>query len=87
MMWIRMPYMFTSVLPTMTPTDIPDYSLQKVGPDLFQLKSDTYLSLVDYYSWYPKFQALHIISALKTIVVKFSIPVVSESGQGVHQSQ
>ena len=72
----------------MIPTDIPDYPWQKVGTDLFQLKGDTYLLVVDCFSRYPEIKkissttSLNIISALKPIFARFGIPetVVSDNG-------
>lgn len=72
----------------MIPTDTPDYPWQNVGTDLFQLKGDTYLLVVDYFSRYPEIKkiasktSLNIISALKPFFARFGIPetVLSDNG-------
>lgn len=42
----------------MISTTLPDYPWQKVGADLFQIKTDQYILVVDYFSRYPEVMKL-----------------------------
>ena len=64
------------------PTPLPDYPWQVVGSDLFELKGEHYLLVVDYFSRYPEVIKLssttssNIIALLKTIFARHGIPEV-----------
>ncbi len=70
------------------PTPLPTYPWQKVGSDLFTLKGETHLLLVDYFSRYPEVIRLTtttsqaIVTALKSIFSRHGIPetVLSDNG-------
>ena len=47
-------------------TPLPDYPWQMIGTDLFMLKGDTYLLVVDYYSRFPEVTKLS--STLSTVI-------------------
>ncbi|XP_052756041.1 uncharacterized protein K02A2.6-like [Galleria mellonella] len=70
------------------PHSIPDRAWEKVGVDLFQLKGEDYLLLVDYFSKFCEVVKLHstmsesVINALKNIFYRQGIPniVMSDCG-------
>ena len=70
------------------PTPLPNYPWQIVATDLFELKGDNYLLVVDYFSRYPEVYKLSsttsnaIISVLKSIFVRHGIPEVLRSDNG-----
>ena len=72
----------------MIASKLPDYPWQKVGSDLFQLRGDHYLLVVDYYSRFPEVVKLPsttaptVVTALKTIFARYGIPetVFSDNG-------
>jgi len=63
-----------------------------VGSDLFMLKGDTYLFVVDYFSRYPEVVKLtttvsaSVIAALKTIFARHGIPETIRSDNGPQYS-
>ena len=67
---------------------LPDYPWQKVGSDLFQLRGDHYLLVVDYFSRFPEVVKLPsttasgVVAALKAIFARHGIPetVFSDNG-------
>ncbi|XP_064390623.1 uncharacterized protein K02A2.6-like [Halichondria panicea] len=69
-------------------TPLPDYPWQMVGTDLFELKGQQYLVVVDYYSRYPECIKLsrttsaHIITVLKAIFARHGIPETVRSDNG-----
>lgn len=73
--------------PLMT-TPLPDYPWQVLGSDLFQVKGDHYLLVVDYFSRYPEVVKLTsttsaaVITALKAIFSRHGIPEVIRSDNG-----
>ena len=70
------------------PHEIPNSPWIKVGTDLFQIGSDDYLVLIDYYSKFPEVVKLpcktahSVVSALKSVFARSGIPylVVSDNG-------
>ncbi|UYV70039.1 K02A2.6-like, partial [Cordylochernes scorpioides] len=70
------------------PHQAPEYPLQKVGIDIFQIESSKYLLIVDYFSKYPEIYQLQdmttdtIIRRLKRTFSNFGIPetLVSDNG-------
>ena len=70
------------------PTPLPDYPWQRVGTDLFVLKGEHYLIVVDYFSRYPEVIKMKtttsssIIEALKAVFSRHGIPekLVSDNG-------
>ena len=72
----------------MISTTLPDYPWQKVGADLFQIKTDQYILVVDYFSRYPEVMKLSsttsggVINALKSIFGRHGIPeaLISDNG-------
>ena len=74
------------------PTQLPEYPWQVIGSDLFVLKGDTYLLVVDYYSRCPEVIKLtstvsaSVIVALKTLFVRYGIPEVLHSDNGPQYS-
>ena len=73
--------------PLMT-TPLPDYPWHILGSNLFQLKGDHYLLVVDYFSQYPEVVKLTsttsaaVIIALKAIFSRHGIPEVFQSDNG-----
>ena len=59
------------------PTPLPDYPWQVVGSDLFSLKGDQYLVVVDYFSRFPEVTKLSstvsasIIAALRHLFARY----------------
>lgn len=74
------------------PTPLPSYPWQMIGSDLFVLKGDTYLLVVDYYSRFPEVIKLSstvstsIIAALKTLFARYGIPEILRSDNGPQYS-
>ena len=70
------------------PTDTPDYPWQKIGMDLFELKKEQYLIVVDYYSRYIELALLRqttaecVINHCKSIFSRHGIPEVVMSDNG-----
>ena len=72
----------------MISTTLPDYPWQKVGADLFQIKTDQYILVMDYFSRYPEVMKLSsttsggVINALKSILGRHGIPeaLISDNG-------
>ena len=70
------------------PTPLPDYPWQVVASDLFELKGEHYLLVVDYFSRYPEVIKLssttssNIIALLKTIFARHGIPEVLRTDNG-----
>lgn len=70
------------------PTPFPDYPWQVVGSDLFELKGEQYLVIVDYFSRFPEVikmtttTSAAIITALKSIFSRYGIPEVLRSDNG-----
>ena len=67
------------------PTSLPDLPWQKVGTDLFELANKHSIVVVDYYSRYIELMKLKrqtaddVISALKSIFARHSIPMIVQS--------
>ena len=67
---------------------LPNYPRQVIGTDLFELKGDTYLLIVDYFSRYPEIAklssttSLAVINVLKSIFARHGIPEVVRSDNG-----
>ena len=70
------------------PAPLPDYPWQVLGSDLFQLRRDSYLLLVDYFSRYPevvKFTSTTssaVIAAKKAVFSQHGIPEILRSDNG-----
>ena len=70
------------------PTPLPDYPWQVVGSDLFELKGEQYLLIVDYFLRFPEVikmtttTSAAIITALKSIFSRYGIPEVLRSDNG-----
>ena len=68
---------------------LPDYPWQVIGTDLFELKGDSYLLVVDYFSRYPEIAKLTsttsqaVINVLKSIFARHGIPEVIRSDNGL----
>lgn len=69
---------------------------QKLGIDLYEIKGETYLIVVDYYSKYPEITNLHknltsqnVINKLKSIFARHGIPkiLISDSGKQFTSSE
>ena len=77
--------------PLMT-TPLPDYPWQVVGSDLFWLKGEQYLLVVDYFSRFPEVVKMSstvsasIISVLKSLFARYGIPEVFRSDNGPQYS-
>ncbi len=69
-------------------TPLPEHPWQMVGTDLFELKGDTYLIVVDYFSRYSEIAKLTsttsaaIITRLKSIFARHGIPEIIRSDNG-----
>lgn len=69
-------------------TPLPPYPWHTVGTDLFHIKDDTYLLVVDYYSRYPEVCRLvnttsrGVIQSMKQIFSRTGIPVIIRSDNG-----
>lgn len=69
-------------------TPLPDYPWQKVASDLFYLKGENYLVMVDYFSRYPEVIKLRsttsssVIDALKAVFSRHGIPqtLITDNG-------
>ena len=74
------------------PSPLPDYPWQIAGSDLFELKGEQYLLVVDYYSRYPEVVKLKtttssaIIGALKAVFSRHGLPEVLRSDNGPQYS-
>ena len=72
----------------MVPTPLPEFPWQQVGTDLFELKGQHYLLVVDYFSRFPEVIKLtsttstHVIAMLKTIFSRHRIPEIVCSDNG-----
>ena len=70
------------------PTPLPDYPWQVVGSDLFELKGEQYLVIVDYFSRFPELikmtttTSAAVITTLKSIFFRYGIPEVLCSDNG-----
>ena len=70
---------------SLIPTPLPKYPWQMVGSDLFMLKGDIYVLVVDYFSRYPEVIKLtttvsaNVIAAPKTIFARHGIPEIIRS--------
>ena len=77
--------------PLMT-TPLPDYPWQVVGSDLFWLKGEQYLLVVDYFSRFPEVVKMSstvsasVISVLKSLFARYGIPEVFRSDNGPQYS-
>ena len=66
-------------------TPLPDYPWQMLGSDLFEIKGDHYLLVVDYFSRYPEVVRMKstasqaVISVLKSIITRHGIPELLRS--------
>lgn len=73
-------------------TPLPDYPWQMVGSDLFQIKNDHYLLVVDYFSRYPEVVKLSstttsaVILAMKSMFSRHGIPETIRSDNGPQYS-
>lgn len=73
-------------------TPLPDYPWQMVGSDLFQIKNDHYLLVVDYFSRYPEVVKLRstttsaVILAMKSVFSRHGIPEIVRSDNGPQYS-
>ena len=71
---------------------LPDYPWQVIGTDLFELKGETYLLVVDYFSRYPEIArlssttSLAVINVLKSIFARHGIPECVRSDNGPQYS-
>ena len=71
---------------------LPDYPWQIIATDLFEIKGDKYLLIVDYFSRFPEVVKLTsttsatVISILKSIFSRFGIPEVVRSDNGPQYS-
>ncbi len=69
-------------------TQLPEYPWQVVGTDLFELDSQHYLLIVDYFSRYPEVLALQsttstaTIRALSSVFSRHGVPEVLRSDNG-----
>ena len=74
------------------PTPLPDYPWQVVGSDLFSLKGDQYLVVVDYFSRFPEVTKLSstvsasVIAALRHLFARYGLPEVFRSDNGPQYS-
>ena len=70
------------------PTPLLEYPWQKVAADLFNLKGEEYLVIVDYFSRYPEVHKLKsttiqsIVNTLKTAFARHGIPEILRSDNG-----
>ena len=70
------------------PSSLPDFPWQVVGTDLFEMKGDHYLLVVDYFSRYPEVLKMStttssaVINALKSVFSRHGIPEVVRSDNG-----
>ena len=70
------------------PTSLPSYPWQKVAADIFTLKGQEYLVIVDYFSRYPEVQKLKstttqgIVNVLKAAFARHGIPETFRSDNG-----
>ena len=70
------------------PTSLPDYPWQVVGSDLFSLKGEQYLVVVDYFSRFPEVFKLtstvtgSVIAALKSLFSRYGLPGILRSDNG-----
>ena len=70
------------------PTPLPSYPWQKVATDIFNLKGQEYLVIVDYFSRYPEIQKLKstttqsIVNTLKAAFARHGIPEILRSDNG-----
>ena len=74
------------------PTPLPDRPWQGVGTDLFSLKTGHYVTVVDYYSWYPEIAHLKntysdtVIDKLKSVFAHHGVPEILISANGPQYS-
>ena len=70
------------------PPSLPAYLCQKVAADLFHLKGNDYLVVIDYFSRFPEAKKLKstttqsIVNTLKTLFARYGIPEVFRSDNG-----
>ena len=73
-------------------TPLPEYPWQVIGTDLFELKGEQYLIVVDYFSRYPEIAKLStttssvIITMLKSMFARHGVPEVVRSDNGPQYS-
>ena len=69
-------------------TPLPEYPWQKVAADLFHLKGEDYIAIVDYFSRYLEIKRLKstttqsIVNSLKTIFARHGVPAILQSDNG-----
>ena len=72
----------------MIPTPLPEFPWQQVGTDLFELKGQHYLLVVDYFSRFPEViklastTCIHVIVMFKAIFSCHGIPEIVRSDNG-----
>ena len=72
----------------MIPAPLPDFPWQVVGTDLFELRGEQYILVVDYYSRFPEVVRLPsttsptVIAVLKSIFARHGIPEIVRSDNG-----
>ena len=70
---------------SLMPTSLPSYPWQKVATDIFNLKEQEYLVIVDYFSRYPEVQKLKmtttqsVVNILKAAFARHGIPEILRS--------
>ncbi len=70
------------------PTLLPEYPWQVIGTDLFKLKGEHYLLVVDYFSRYPEISKMtsitshSIITSMKSVFARHGIPEIVRSDNG-----
>ena len=70
------------------PSTLPSYPWERVAADLFELKKETYLLIVDYYSRYVEVKkitsttAASVVTVLKSIFARHGIPATMISDNG-----
>ena len=82
----------TARVEPLKPTPLPDLPWQRVGTDLFSLKSGQYVTVVDNYSQYPEIAHLKntdsaaVIDKLKSVFARHGVPEVLISDNGPQYS-